>query len=173
VSAYVAATGQFTCSADQTAGVTSVAGRTGDVLLTKSDVGLGNVENTSDANKPISTATQAALNTKLDKGTATWPSSGTVTTTVASGTATLATTPIAAKSCAEAATVAASGVVTTDVILWTPIADLTAVSGYMPGDALKIYSYPATNTINFKVCNADTINAVTPGVVTLNWRVVR
>lgn len=173
VSAYDAVTGQFACSADQTAGVTSVVGRTGDVLLTKSDVGLGNVENTSDANKPISTATQAALNIKLDKGTATWPSSGTITTTIASGSATLPTAPIAAKSCAEAATVAATGVVTTDVILWTPIADFTAVGGYMPGDTLKIYSYPATNTINFKVCNADTINAVTPGVVTLNWRVVR
>lgn len=34
---------------------------------TKSDVGLGNVDNTSDINKPISTATQVALNGKLDK----------------------------------------------------------------------------------------------------------
>jgi len=32
--------------------------------LTKADVGLGNVDNTSDANKPISTATQTALNAK-------------------------------------------------------------------------------------------------------------
>lgn len=32
--------------------------------LSKSDVGLGNVDNTSDANKPISTATQTALNGK-------------------------------------------------------------------------------------------------------------
>ena len=32
--------------------------------LTKSSVGLGNVDNTSDANKPISTATQAALDSK-------------------------------------------------------------------------------------------------------------
>jgi hypothetical protein len=32
--------------------------------LSKSDVGLGNVDNTSDANKPISTATQTALNAK-------------------------------------------------------------------------------------------------------------
>ncbi|NBW17901.1 MAG: hypothetical protein EBR82_59005, partial [Caulobacteraceae bacterium] len=45
-------------------GVTSVAGRTGDVTLAKSDVGLGNVDNTSDANKPISTATQTALDGK-------------------------------------------------------------------------------------------------------------
>lgn len=34
--------------------------------LVKGDVGLGNVDNTSDANKPISTATQAALDLKED-----------------------------------------------------------------------------------------------------------
>ena len=45
--------------------VSSVAGRTGAVVLTASDVGLGNVNNTSDANKPISTATQTALNAKV------------------------------------------------------------------------------------------------------------
>jgi hypothetical protein len=44
--------------------VTSVAGRQGAVVLTKSDVGLANVDNTSDLNKPISTATQTALNGK-------------------------------------------------------------------------------------------------------------
>ena len=33
---------------------------------TKADIGLGNVDNTSDLNKPISTATQNALNTKAD-----------------------------------------------------------------------------------------------------------
>jgi hypothetical protein len=35
-----------------------------DLALTKSDVGLSNVDNTSDANKPVSTATQAALDGK-------------------------------------------------------------------------------------------------------------
>lgn len=45
--------------------VASVNGQTGTVVLAKSDVGLGNVDNTSDANKPVSTATQTALNTKL------------------------------------------------------------------------------------------------------------
>lgn len=44
--------------------VTSVNTQTGDVVLTKSDVGLGNVDNTSDANKPISSATQTALDGK-------------------------------------------------------------------------------------------------------------
>ena len=37
--------------------------------MSKSDVGLGNVDNTADINKPISTATQAALNNKVDKVT--------------------------------------------------------------------------------------------------------
>jgi hypothetical protein len=37
------------------------------LALTPTDLGLGNVNNTSDANKPISTATQTALNLKEDK----------------------------------------------------------------------------------------------------------
>ena len=40
--------------------VESVAGRTGTVVLSKSDVGLGNVDNTADASKPVSTAQAAA-----------------------------------------------------------------------------------------------------------------
>lgn len=51
-----------------TAGVTSVNTRTGDVTLAKADVGLRNVDNTADADKPISTATQAALNAKVSSG---------------------------------------------------------------------------------------------------------
>ena len=50
--------------------VTSVNNKTGAVSLAKGDVGLGNVDNTSDANKPISNATQAALNGKQAKITA-------------------------------------------------------------------------------------------------------
>lgn len=43
--------------------VSSVAGRSGVVTLAKGDVGLGNVDNTTDAAKPISTATQTAITT--------------------------------------------------------------------------------------------------------------
>lgn len=35
--------------------------------VTKAQVGLGNVDNTADIDKPVSTATQSALNLKLDK----------------------------------------------------------------------------------------------------------
>jgi hypothetical protein len=38
--------------------------------ITKSDVGLANVDNTTDANKPVSTATQTALDLKLASATA-------------------------------------------------------------------------------------------------------
>ena len=41
----------------------------GNIDLTKNDIGLGNVDNTSDLNKPISTSTQTALDSKLNKGT--------------------------------------------------------------------------------------------------------
>jgi len=41
-----------------------------DAALTKTSIGLGNVDNTSDASKPVSTAQQTALNAKLN----TWAS---------------------------------------------------------------------------------------------------
>ena len=47
-------------------GVTSVNSKTGAVTLGKSDVGLGNVNNTSDANKPVSTAQAAAIKVVQD-----------------------------------------------------------------------------------------------------------
>jgi len=49
-----------------------VGGTATNVLLTfptSTEIGLGNVDNTSDANKPISTATQNALNSKEDSFT--------------------------------------------------------------------------------------------------------
>lgn len=51
--------------------VISVNGRTGEVMITKTDVGLSNVDNTSDLNKPVSTAQQTAFNAKADRKLAT------------------------------------------------------------------------------------------------------
>ena len=53
--------------ASAAAPVQSVAGKTGAVTLAKADVGLSNVDNTSDASKPVSTAQQSALDAKFDK----------------------------------------------------------------------------------------------------------
>lgn len=53
-------------TADVVPNTRTVAGKalSANVTLVKGDVGLGNVDNTSDAAKPISTATQTALNGK-------------------------------------------------------------------------------------------------------------
>ena len=53
--------------------VASVNSRTGAVVLSKTDVGLGNVDNTTDLAKPVSTATGAALSNKVNGATAAGP----------------------------------------------------------------------------------------------------
>ena len=47
--------------------VNTVNGQSGDITLTKSSVGLGSVDNTADIDKPVSAATQSALNNKISK----------------------------------------------------------------------------------------------------------
>ena len=67
---YVIYNGSTWEKSDTTDSVASVNGYTGNVVLDSEDVGLGNVDNTSDANKPVSTATQTALDGKEDTITA-------------------------------------------------------------------------------------------------------
>lgn len=71
---YVIYNGTTWEKSDTTDSVASVAGRTGNVTLDKTDVGLANVDNTSDASKPVSTATQTALDSK--EGTVTAGTTG-------------------------------------------------------------------------------------------------
>ena len=47
--------------------IQSVQGRTGDVVITKEDLNIQNIDNTSDADKPVSTAQQTELDKKVDK----------------------------------------------------------------------------------------------------------
>jgi hypothetical protein len=68
--------------------VTSVAGKTGVVTLVKADVGLGSVDNTSDANKPVSTATQTALNLKANLASPTFTGTVVLPSTTSIGTTT-------------------------------------------------------------------------------------
>jgi hypothetical protein len=67
---YVIYNGSTWEKSDTTDAVASVSGRTGNVTLTKADVGLSNVDDTSDASKPVSTATQTALGLKENAITA-------------------------------------------------------------------------------------------------------
>lgn len=54
--------------ADEADFIAHVADLANPHVVTKTQVGLGNVDNTSDLNKPISTAVQAALDTKANHG---------------------------------------------------------------------------------------------------------
>lgn len=65
---------------DNTESVSSVNGQTGVVVLTKSDVDLGNVNNTADSVKPVSGPQQAALDLKADKSQLGTAAAGTLTT---------------------------------------------------------------------------------------------
>jgi hypothetical protein len=99
---------------------------------------------------------------------------GGLTSTIASGTAALGTTAIASGACATAVTATATGVATTDIVQASFNGDPTAVTGYTPVTTgmLTILPYPTANNVNFKVCNS-TSASITPGAITLNYRVVR
>lgn len=96
------------------------------------------------------------------------------TGTIASGTSAMGTSAIASGACATVVTTAATGTATTDTIQYTPNADPTGVTGYAVSatGSLYIWAYPTANNVNFKVCN-NTSGSLTPGALTLNWRVVR
>jgi hypothetical protein len=81
---------------------------------------------------------------------------------------------IASGACAPVVTATATGVATTDVVTANFNGDPTAVTGYIPlsTGALTIFYYPSSGKVNFKVCNF-TSSSITPGAITLNWRLVR
>jgi hypothetical protein len=99
---------------------------------------------------------------------------GGVTSTIASGTSALGTSAISSGACASAVTTTATNVATTDVVTASFNGDPSGVTGYAPATTgmLTILSYPTANNVNFKVCN-NTSASITPGAITLNWRVVR
>lgn len=88
--------------------------------------------------------------------------------TIATGTVQLGGTSVNAGSCEPVATVAAAGVLTSDVVSWSHVAQ--------PGGNwetyMKIAAWPTVNNVNFIACNIST-GALTPSNVILNWRVAR
>jgi hypothetical protein len=97
-----------------------------------------------------------------------------VTQTIASGAKALATGAISSGTCTTAQTDTATGTATTDNVMADFNADPTGVTGYAPVTTgmLTIIKYPTSGTVNFKVCNL-TSSSITPGAITLNWRVTR
>jgi hypothetical protein len=72
--------------------VDSVNGHTGVVVLVKSDLSLGNVDNTSDVNKPVSTATSTAISAASTADRTRSNHTGTQSAGTITGLATVATT---------------------------------------------------------------------------------
>jgi len=101
-------------------------------------------------------------------------SAGSAAKIIASGTSAMGTGAIASATCATVVTTAATGVATTDVINWGFNGDPTGITGYVPSTngMLTIISYPSVNNVNYKVCN-NTSASITPGALTLNWKVFR
>lgn len=88
------------------------------------------------------------------------------------GSAALTTSALTAGTCSSVTTVAALGVLTTDVVTAGWNSDPSALTGYGVGGTLYIEAYPTAGNVNFKTCN-NGASSVTPPAVTINWSVVR
>jgi hypothetical protein len=94
---------------------------------------------------------------------------------IGSGTAAMGTSAIASGASATLVTVSATGVATTDAIIWGFNGNPNSVTGYNAASTtgcLVITAYPTADNVNFLVSN-PTGGSITPGALTLNWRVVR
>ncbi len=151
----------------------------------KGGAGSGTVTVQNSAGTPIGSFTTLKFLNGTNTSTAVADAGGGVATvqqalgaavpiTIASGAKALATGAISSAACTSAQTATATGTLTTDVVAASFNGDPTAVTGYVPltTGMLTIIPYPTTDTVNFKVCN-NTSSSVTPGAITLNWRVER
>lgn len=93
---------------------------------------------------------------------------------VASGTAALVTTAISSGACVAITPVTATGALTTDVLTWWVASDPTAITGYAPvtTGGVQIVPWITSGLVNVKVCNPTT-SSITPGALTINWRIMR
>jgi hypothetical protein len=101
------------------------------------------------------------------------PGTGT-TITVCSGSQSLGTNAIASGAAASTVTITCTGLLATDNIMLDFNGSPLAVTGYVPSSSgmLTILKWPTANTINVSVVN-NTASSITPGAITLNYRVVR
>jgi hypothetical protein len=150
------------------------AGGFSNPMTTKGDVILGGASGTPQRLAVGSNTQCLTANSAATYGVD-WEACGAGTTvTVANGTSALGTGAISSGACASTVSTAATGVATTDNIQADFNADPTGTTGYAPSTSgmLTIIKFPTSGHVNFDVCN-NTGASITPGAVTLNWRVVR
>lgn len=91
--------------------------------------------------------------------------------TIAAGSMSLPTAAVGANSCSATATTAtATGALATDAVAWSFSGDVTGVTGYGGGVALKPKVWTTANTVNVKLCN-ETAASITPGAASINWSI--
>lgn len=147
-------------AAESHAPVKSVAGKTGAVILEKGDVGLGNVDNTSDANKPVSTATQTALNLKANIASPTFTGSPKAPTAASStNTTQIATTAFVQTLIANMAQgISAKNTVraaTTQSIVMSGLQTIDGVS-IAAGDSVLVKNQTASSTNGIYIASTGT-----------------
>lgn len=94
--------------------------------------------------------------------------------TLCSGTVALGTGAISSGTAATTVTATCTGLLSTDNIMLDFNASPLAVTGYTPSASgmLTIIKWPTANTINVSVVN-NTGGSITPGAITMNFRVTR
>jgi hypothetical protein len=99
---------------------------------------------------------------------------GTLPIIIASGATALDFASTATGACATVIQAAATGVATTDVIIFNPNASIKAVTGYVPASTggFSITAFPTSGYVNFEACNW-TAGTVDPASITVNWMVIR
>jgi hypothetical protein len=120
-------THKFVTTTEKTNWNNHIASTNNPHQVTKAQVGLGNVNNTSDLNKPISTATQTALDLKADKSTI-----GNATLTIQKNSTTI-----------DTFTANATSNKTIDIAVPTKTSDITNDSGFITSSALAPYALSA------------------------------
>jgi len=142
--------------------------------ITATMVGLGNVTNTSDANKPVSTAQQTALNLKANlasptfTGTPTLPT-GTIATTQSPGndTTRIATTAFTTAALALKANIRGAVNVQTGTTYTLVIGDEFLVGVTMNNAAANTITIPTNATVAFPIGTAILITQLGAGATTI------
>jgi len=168
----------FTTPALGVATATSVNG----LSLTANATGFSVAGGTT--SKTLTVSNTITLTAGTDSQTAAIPSAATgstvnVTQTICSGTMTLGTTAMSSgtkfgASASAPLTATCTGAATSDNVMIDFASDPSGVTGYAPSanGTLTIVKWVTANTLNLYQYN-DTANSVTPGAMTVNYRVVR
>jgi hypothetical protein len=134
--------------------------------ITKSDVGLANVDNTTDANKPVSTATQTALDLKLASATAATTyaplASPTFTGTVTLPSGTVTSTMIADGTIADA-DINASAAIALSKLATDPLARANH-TGSQAASTISDFNEAAQDAVGTILSGDLVYNDSTPGI---------